>query len=226
MTTPYYSDDYVTLYHGDCREIDAWLSADVLVTDPPYGVKWEAKHGDNRGPARNRSRTPGIVVDDDNTDARDDVLVMWGSRPAMVFGSWRMPRPSGVKSLLVWNKDGAYSARCRAPFFTVHEEVYVLGAWPMPVKPMRSVITTREHRSQHTAAVGHPTPKPADLMERLVGAAPESCTIADPFAGSGSTLVAAKRLGRKAIGIEIDERYCEIAAKRLAQGVLDFGTAS
>ena len=227
MNAPYYSDEWVTLYHGDCREVTEWLAADVLVTDPPYGVGWEAKYGDNRGPNRKRDRKANVISGDDSTEARDEALSLWGDRPAMVFGSWRVPRPAGVRSLLIWNKEGSYSALCRAPFFTVHEEVYVLGHdWPMPVKPMRSVITTTEHRSQHTAAVGHPTPKPADLMERLVGATPEACTIADPFAGSGSTLVAAKRLGRKAIGVELDERYCEIAAKRLAQGVLDFGASA
>ena len=223
MTEPYYSDDFVTLYHGDCREITAWLEADVLVTDPPYGIEWESKHGDNRGPKSKRARTAGVVVGDDSPDTRDAALALWGGRPAVVFGSWRVARPGPLRALLIWHKEGAYSALCRSAFFTVHEEIYIVGdGWLVDGKPTRSVITTSEHRSQHTAQVGHPTPKPLDLMGTLIDRCPPG-TIADPFAGSGSTLVAAKRLGRKAIGVELEERYCEIAAKRLAQGVLDFG---
>jgi len=222
---PYYEDEFVTLYHGDCREITEWLAADVLVTDPPYGVRWESRHGGNRGPRARRARTADAVAGDDSPDARDAVLEMWGKRPALVFGSWRVVRPARCHALLIWNKEGAYSAMSNGPFFTNHEEIYALGSdWPKVGKPLRSVITTTEHRSQHVAAIGHPTPKPDSLMGQLVDRT--EGVIADPFAGSGSTLVAAKRLGRRAIGVELDERYCEIAAKRLAQGVLDFGAAS
>lgn len=219
---PYYQDDSVTLYHGDCREITEWLQADVLVTDPPYGVRWESKFGDNSGPRSRRSKQADVIASDDTPQARDDVLTAWGERPAIVFGSWRVARPARLHSLLIWHKDGAFSGLLRAPFFTNHEEIYALGSsWPMPNKPLRSVLTTREHRSRAVRDGGHPTPKPVGLMETLIAAT--EGTIADPFAGSGSTLVAAKNLGRKAIGVELEERYCEIAAKRLAQDVLDFG---
>jgi len=87
MSEPYYSDDSVTLYHGDCREVTAWLEADVLVTDPPYGISWST-HGGGRD-LRNwapRQAKAGIVGDH-STEARDDVLSLWGDRPAVVFGS-------------------------------------------------------------------------------------------------------------------------------------------
>lgn len=229
MSEPYYEDDLVTLYHGDCREITAWLGADVLVTDPPYGVRWESHHGGRRADqvARNgaATQTRDAIQNDSTPEARDAALAAWGRRPAIVFGSWRIARPDRLHALLIWHKEGAYSALSHAPFFTNHEEIYVLGSeWPTPDKPLRSVLTTTEHRSQAVRDGGHPTPKPVGLMEALIDRCPPG-TIADPFAGSGSTLVAAKQLGRRAIGIELEERYCEIAAKRLAQDTLFGGVA-
>ena len=103
------------------------------------------------------------------------------------------------------------------------EEIYILGdGWIKTSPPMRTVIETRESRSLEVQQIGHPTPKPLGLMQMLIERAPDG-VIADPFAGSGSTLVAAKLLGRKAVGVELEEKYCEIAARRLSQGVLDFG---
>ena len=101
------------------------------------------------------------------------------------------------------------------------EEIYVTGKGFLSTSPpKRSVFVTREQRATEVMRIGHPTPKPLPLMEWLLEACPADWLIADPFAGSGSTLVAAKRLGRKAIGVELEEKYCEIAANRLSQGVL------
>ena len=225
MVKPYYQDDYVTLYHGDClTEHREWLGGDVLVTDPPYGVQWESKKGDqtkvNRGAL---VRTRGSVSGDDDTTVRDAVLEAWGARPSIVFGSWKAPRPSGVRSLLIWHKEGSYSGPLNAAFFTNHEDIYVMGeGWRKSSPPLRSVITTTEHRSVAAAIAGHPTPKAVGLMEKLVDRCPPGI-IADPFAGSGATLIAAKNLGRKVIGVELEEKYCEIIARRCSQEVLDLG---
>lgn len=218
MTEPYYSDEYVTLYHGDCREITEWLTADVLVTDPPYGIAWQ--RGDYNGAAKHVG-----IKHDTTTAARDEVLAAWEGRPAIVFGDFALP-PDAVAQTLVWQKptdSGIFGARCG--WRRDAEAVYLVGPWPLAPAARSGVLTSTEAMSAYTKATGHPHTKPLDLMVQLIEQT--SGTVADPFAGSGSTLVAAKRLGRKAIGVEMDERYCEIAAKRLAQGVLDlFGGAS
>lgn len=229
--TPYYEDDFVTLYHGDCREVTAWLEADVLVTDPPYGVRWEASYGGKRADQIARrgtkpERKRDVVAGDDSPEARDAALASWGKRPAIVFGSWRIPRPEGTRHTLIWHKAGAFAGvRAHHPFISNHEEVYIIGGgWVSTGKPLYSVMTTTEPRHVATQQIGHPTPKPLGLMESLIQRCPDG-VIADPFAGSGSTLLAAKAIGRRAIGVEVEESYCEIAAKRLAQDTLFGGVA-
>lgn len=215
MTDPYYADDSVTLFHGDCLEVTDWLDADVLVTDPPYGVGHVSGWDD---PIR-------AIANDADLAARDSALAVWGTKPAAVFGTWKRPRPANVRHLLVWDKTagtGTGMGDLAAAFGNSHEEIYLLGNWPRGDRPrLSSVVRTTDGLRSLSGATGHPTPKPVGLMCYLIDAAPPG-TLADPFAGSGSTLVAAKNLGRKAIGVELEERYCEIAARRLAQEVLDF----
>lgn len=218
---PYYEDDAVTLYLGDCRDVDAWLSADVLVTDPPYGVAW--------GSAPMTSYTGGQGFDariagDETPEARDEVLALWGDRPAVVFGSWRVPRPPDVRHRLIWHKRGRKPGVTSAPWYSADEEVYILGSG-FTGKPAQTVYMTTEDRSKAPSIDGHPTPKPVGLMECLIEKCPPGI-IADPFAGAGATLVAARNLGRRAIGIEVEERYCELIARRLSQDVLNFGGAA
>lgn len=227
---PYYEDDHVTLYHGDCREVTAWLDADVLVTDPPYGMAYRSNRVAGRGGP--------LVAGDADVSVRDATLSVWGHGPALVFGTWKVDRPTATRQVLVWDKSegNGTGALLWSPWGMSHEEIYVLGDWPPVVpggrrreggKPARGpgVLRVANYNTQAVDRPDHPTPKPIELMEHLIAKCPPG-SVADPFAGSGSTLVAAKRLGRKAIGVELDERYCEIAARRLAQGVLDFGTAS
>ena len=223
----YYQGEHVTLYHGDClEEHREWLEADVLVTDPPYGIDWESHKGSfygKTGGSIQKGNRARIVKNDKTTTVRDLALREWGTRPAIVFGSWRAARPAGVNHRLIWHKKGQAPGPLNAAFMSQDEEIYVLGkGFRKSAPPLRSVIATDEHRSTQVRKIGHPTPKPIDLMEKLVDRCLEEWVIADPFAGSGATLIAARGMGRKAIGVELEEKYCEIIAKRLDQQVIDF----
>ena len=216
---PYYQDDAVTLYLGDCLALaDLWTCADVLVTDPPYGIdhfsgRSSHMYGDM---AEYRNR----IANDSDAAARDTALSAWGDRPALVFGSWRTSRPAGTRALLIWDKGEASGmGDLSIPWKPSHEEIYVLGSGFTGNRDggvLRSYIPPRVSMGRV-----HPNQKPTGLLQSLITKCPPG-VIADPFAGSGSTLVAAKALGRKAIGVELEERYCEIAARRLSQDVLDF----
>lgn len=214
MNAPYYADERVALYHGDCREITAWLDADVLVTDPPYGVAYNS--------GRRRDTLAASIVGDTSTDLRDEALARWGDRPALVFGTWRIPRPTGTRARLIWDTKGALGmGDLSIPWKPSDQEVYVLGAG-FRGRRDSNVLRHAPVQSMSRGGRTHPHEKPVPLLAALIGKCPPG-VIADPFAGSGSTLVAAKMLGRPTVGIEQDERYCEIAAKRLSQEVLDLG---
>ena len=215
----YYQDDQVTLYHGDClTEHDEWLTADVLVTDPPYGGGFRSRHGWRDGESK-KIRVAG----DKNTIARDRALDDWGDKPALVFGFWRRPMPATTRQMIIWDKRGGngFSGDYRMPWADATEQVYVLGrGWQG--KRVPAIYSIPSLHSASPERWGHPTPKPVLLMSELLSKCPDG-VIADPFAGSGATLVAARGAGRKAVGVELEEKYCEIIAKRLDQQVIDFG---
>jgi site-specific DNA-methyltransferase (adenine-specific) len=203
---PYYDEDGITIYHGDCREIMPGITADVLVTDPPYGHGGTPKRGGaTAGTLDYTNGSLGVALPWDVAD--DSWIPLWGG-PAAVFMSaarcFAVAQTLGANGLLVYAKtnphpNGSSFEVCLTRGFGVgarHVEAYNAENY-----------------------LEHPTQKPLSVMLFVLGRAP-SGTILDPFMGSGTTLVAAKNLGRKAIGIEIEERYCEIAVKRLAQGVL------
>jgi site-specific DNA-methyltransferase (adenine-specific) len=220
---PYYADDQVTLYHGDCREITEWLAADVLVTDPPYGIAWRQdafKHGTTKS-------HPGIAGDEDTT-CRDGVLAMWGDRTAAVFGALAIRPPTKTKQVLIYHKPSDSGTFSRIGGFRRDVDgIFLLGLWPDSngLGGRSSILSTGARMAGGKIGIanrsGHPHAKPLDVLECVINACPPG-VVADPFAGSGSTLIAARNVGREAIGVEIEERYCEIAARRLSQGVLDF----
>jgi site-specific DNA-methyltransferase (adenine-specific) len=211
--TPYYQEDGVTIYHGDCRDINAWdIAGGVMVTDPPYGIGFVS------------GWTGSQIANDENTAARDTVLDIWAPRPALVFGAAGEALLPGASMSLIWHRPGSGMGDLTMPWKPDFELIHVIG------KCFRSA-----HRGSAVMSVPwdvfrgdalHPHQKPISLLRRLIINCPPLADIVDPFMGSGTTLRAAKDLGRSAIGVEIEERYCEIAARRLAQGVLDFGAVS
>ena len=197
---PYYDHAGITIYHGDCREVLPHVTADVLVTDPPYGHadKWTGgtwAENPMYADARRWDREP--FPDLAQVIARTSQAIVWG-------GNYYALPPS--RCWLAWEKTQ------RMPTMADLEL-----AWTNMDRPAKSWTEDRNPDGKRW----HPTQKPVSLMQWCLGFVPGG-TVLDPFMGGGTTLVAAKNLGRRAIGIEIEERYCEIAAKRLSQEVMQF----
>lgn len=216
---PYYQDDFVTLYCGDALEVTAWLEADVLVTDPPYGQGYKSNM--DRG---SRTSWHDKIQGDDTTETRDNVLQLWGNeRAALVFGTWKTPRPAMTRQVVIWDKTPCgYMGDLNIPFGNAHEEIYCLGkvGWTGTREP--SIVNAQMLMSSDRDRPDHPTPKPIGLMEKLIEKT--EGVIADPFAGSGATLIAARNLGRRAIGVELEPKYCDLIVSRLSQQAFDFAS--
>lgn len=224
--TPYYEHAGQTIYHGDCREILPGLPrCDLLLTDPPYGLGLgRAKNRQGQGVKRNMT---GLVTgkaikprdygdaDWDDSPADDATLEMARSltEKHIIFGGNYFTLPP-TKCWLVWDKlrGDTDFADCELAWTSLSKAVKRIAyKW-------NGFLVDPDSTDERV----HPTQKPLAVMKWCIKQAGESGTILDPFMGGGTTLVAAKNLGRKAIGIEIEERYCEIAAKRLSQEVFDF----
>lgn len=216
--TPYYDDgNGIVIYHGDCRDILPHLEpVDLVLTDPPYGINYLPDYGNRKMPNGStmfRTSMPAVHGDNKPFDPADILAVgnchiLWGGNhfanllPAT--GHW-----------LIWDKrcDVAperTQADCEIAWFSKKgvDRIY-RHLWDGMLKD-----------SERGEPRVHPTQKPLALMKWCIEKSGTEGTVLDPFMGSGTTLRAAKDLGRKAIGIEIEEKYCEIAAKRLAQEVL------
>ena len=217
---PYYDDGRgITIYHGDCREALPLSEPVVMLTDPPYGIAWRQHGGGKTGKSKGM-RAIGPIIGDDDVSLRDEVIALLPETPALVFGSFRAPFPPNTFQVLVYKKTpDAGLVGSTTGFRRDVEPIFVLGPWPKRNAHRSSVIASSIGLPALAKPGLHPHAKPADVLTILLGAMPDG-TVLDPFMGSGTTLRAAKDLGRKAIGIEIEERYCEIAARRLEQEVL------
>ena len=211
MATPYYDHGGITIYCGDCCEVLPTLGpVDLVLTDPPYGIGYKS------GASGVLDRS---IKQDHDTTSRDAALLLLPDVPALVFGSWKRDRPAATHTVLIWDTLGALGmGDLSIPWKPAHQEIYVIGRG---FHGKRTTDVLRFPPVQARASNGrvHPNQKPVPLIKELIGKSPPGL-ILDPFMGSGTTLVAAKELGRRAIGIEIEEKYCEIAVKRLAQEVL------
>ncbi len=215
---PYYQHAGITIYHGDCREVLPTLpKVDLVLTDPPYGISYASDHVCDTTTAEWMKST---IQNDEDETLRDYVLELLRSDFA-VFGSLKSTVPSGTVATLVWDKGPASGmGDLRIPFKKSFEFIFVGGkGW----SGSRDEGVIKNHWIVTRASMGrvHPNQKPHTLIAYLLNKHPAALTV-DPFMGSGTTMVAAKQLCRHAIGIEIEERYCEIAAKRLSQQVLPF----
>lgn len=245
MPAPYYSDDFATIYHADCLDVLPSLAGVGLVlTSPPYNLS-----GDGNKPGHPLANGRSTFVDlSGGYDGHDDAMphgeyVAW--QHEVLRGCWatltedgaifynHKPRVGGnrvrlplelvpaeipCRQIVTWDRGTGFNRRLTY-FVPSYEWVLILAK---PAFRIDTYSVNDVWRIPFETGTEHPAPFPLRLASTAVNATPASLVL-DPFAGSGTTLRAAKDAGRRCIGIEKSERYCEIAAKRLAQEVLDFG---
>lgn len=198
---PYFQDEAITIYHGDCREILPLLDrVDLVLTDPPYGIGALMHGGKDTGHWGQLSQGNPLDMKKPSLD-----LILGMPADLIIWGGNYFELPP-CRGLLAWRKLNA------VPTQADFEMAWTTLKMPAKMFSHASGGAMERH--------GHPTEKPVELMRWCIQFASDARTILDPFMGSGTTLRAAKDLGRKAIGIEIEEKYCEIAAKRMSQLVL------
>lgn len=208
--TPYYEHACITIYHGDCREILPTLDvSDLLLTDPPYGI---GRHEMRESTSSHGGRKAYDALSnwDDAAPDRETFRLMWEkSIEHVVWGAnYFAPFLRPCMGWLVWDKGQRIAQSDGELAFTSRDSA--LRIW----EGNRCLL--------QSDGAEHPTQKPVALMKWCLSLFPDAKTVLDPYCGSGTTLVAAKAMGLTAIGIELHEPYCEIAAKRLSQEVFDF----
>ena len=194
---PYYQDEWVTIYHGDCREILPTLEkVDLVLTDPPYGVgiaDWDsAIIPPNEWLPLCRELAPTELITPGNGN------------------QWDYPRPDWEAA---WFRPGSIQRVRHGTGFSHWEPILVYGK-------NEFAFDAKQFPANQEIVNGHPSPKPIKLFKWLIASHKNAMAVLDPFVGSGTALRAAKDLNRKCIGIEIEEKYCEIAKNRCSQSVM------
>ena len=212
---PYYEHGGITIYNADCREVLPYLKSDVILTDLPYGIGLDYGKFDDSQESLQEVITDAMPL---MTAAAPVVALTCG-----IDNWWRYPAPKWV---LCWYMANACSSTGRWGF-NQWQPVLVYGTDPYLKRGMGrrpDVIITAAPNSGKDKKRGHPCPKPTEAWAKILQrvSPSENDKIIDPFMGSGTTLDVAKYSGRSAVGIELEERYCEIAAERLSQETLQF----
>jgi DNA modification methylase len=204
LPLPFYADGTVTIYHGDARDIVPLLEGvEIVVTDPPYGIGWKPRVNHQDQPWK---------------DERLDIsFALVGRNHCIWGGNYFTDLLPPSESWLIWIK------RPASHDFDSDPRSYAVSelAWTdFGGKPRMKNHTWDGGKREGDASnrdFSHPAQKPLELMRWCLSLCPGSGVVLDPFCGSGTTLRAAKDLGWQAIGIEIEEQYCEVAARRMAQ---------
>ena len=214
LPKPYFQDSYVTIYHADCRDILPLFepnSIDLVLTDPPYGISYRGTSKPQRVPHRRttpRQLASSIIIGD---DTKFDPTPLLKFPDIIIYGAIHFADVLPIShGWLVWDKlDGVTPSSFSDCDLAWHKQGTRTA--------MFSYLWRGICQAGEKGLRLHPNQKPVALMVWSISKAKVANIILDPYMGSGTTLRAAKDLGRKAIGIEIEERYCEIASKRMSQ---------
>jgi site-specific DNA-methyltransferase (adenine-specific) len=244
MTKPYYQDKWVTIYHGDCREILPQLDVkvDLVLTDPPYGMRGGKVPIKGYGIAKSYKKSESIgepwgfsldwIKDIERLQPQHLTvhcnsymigqicyLVEQFMKPICLFTWYKRNAPPNIRNtpkfdceFITWHKVGTATNKNASLFRSQLFDIPFLVGGCMAT----------ERIVNNNGEPIHPTQKPTELESRLIlGMSDEAELILDPFLGSGTTCYCAKKLNRYSIGIEIEEKYCEIAARRCSQSVME-----
>jgi site-specific DNA-methyltransferase (adenine-specific) len=222
MMQPYYDDGQIQIWHGDALDVlPSLASVDLVLTDPPYGITYQSNRTVGRGknPITNDGTRLSLALYRQIIPALQASHVLWFTRWDAWPDVWAiLGMHFPLRGVLVWDK-GTPGMGDLSHWGLSYELIASAGEGKIHGGRDSSVLRfpTVAPNSRH-----HPTEKPVALFQYLIDKL-QPDTVLDPFMGSGTSLLAARHTGRRAIGIETSERYCEIAATRLQQAVLPLG---